>query len=59
MNKLKCGACLFRDICDPAYGCPHYSPADDSAEDEYIDTYIEEGRDAFYDEWWSYITQWN
>lgn len=59
MNELKCGACLFRDICTPKYDCDHYFPADDPAEDEFIDTYIEEQRDVFYDEWWRYTAEWN
>lgn len=57
MNELNCGACLFRDICTPKYDCDHYFPADDPAEDEFIDTYIEEQRDVFYDEWWRYAAE--
>lgn len=59
MNELKCGTCLFRDICNAKYNCSHYFPAGDTAEDEFIDTYIEEQRDVFYDEWWRYATEWN
>lgn len=59
MNELKCGACQFRDICSPMYDCPYYFPADGIAADEYIDTYIEEQRDVFYDEWWKYTAEWN
>lgn len=59
MNELKCGACLFRDICTSRNGCDYYFPANDLAEDEYDYTYIEEQRDMFYDEWWRYATEWN
>lgn len=59
MNKLMCGTCLFQDICTPKYGCHYYSPVDDQAEDDYIDTYIEEERYAFYDDWWKYTAELN
>lgn len=59
MNENICGTCLFREICTPKYNCYHYSPADPDAEDEYVDTYIEDQRDKFYDEWWKYATEWN
>lgn len=55
INKI-CNTCLFKDICHIRRGCDNYTPAGDDAEDAQIDTYIEERRIEFADEWRIYTS---
>lgn len=49
-----CSNCLFYDKCARSMSCDNYTPAGDDAEDEALDTYIEERRIEFRQEWYEY-----
>ncbi len=52
-----CIACLFYDKCTNRFGCDNYTPSGAAAEDVALDTYIEEQRIEFYDEWYQYTLE--
>lgn len=58
MNENTCGACLFRDTCPSSktryFACEHFYHLDECYEDS-IDSYIEDRRAEFYDEWKAYL----
>ena len=57
MNEYQCGNCLFYDKCRHRIGCDNYAPAGEAAEDEALDTYIEDRRAAFRKEWHIYACE--
>ena len=52
-----CSTCLFCDKCSNRRGCDNYTPAGDDAEDAALDTYIEERRIEFHEEWYEYTSE--
>ena len=48
MNEYPCRSCLFYE---------NFAPAGDDAEDEALDTYIEEQRIEFREEWYQYTSE--
>lgn len=57
MIEHDCRACLFYDRCTHSMACDNYTPAGDDAEDEALDTYIEERRTEFHEAWCWYISE--
>ena len=57
MIEHDCRACLFYDRCRRRISCDHFTPAGDDAEEEALNTYIEERRIEFNDEWFQYISE--
>ena len=57
MNDNKCSTCLFVQVCTSRRGCDNYTPAGDDAEYEALDTYIEERRIEFHEEWRAYVPE--
>lgn len=57
MNDYPCRSCLFYDKCQNRIGCDNYAPAGEDAEDEALDTYIEERRREFHEEWYEYTSE--
>lgn len=55
MNEPKCRSCLFYDICTSHIGCDNYTPAGEQAEEEFLDTYIEDRRTEFAADWQAYF----
>lgn len=52
-----CSTCLFYDRCTHRMACENFAPAGDDAEDEALDTYIEEQRIEFREEWYQYTSE--
>lgn len=57
MIEHDCRACLFYDKCTHYMVCENFTPAGDVAEGEALDTYIEERRIAFREEWYQYTSE--
>ena len=57
MIEHDCRACLFYDRCTHRMACKNFTPAGDEAEDEALDTYIEEQRIEFREEWYQYTSE--
>lgn len=57
MNDYTCRSCLFYDKCRNRFGCDNYTPAGEDAEDEALDTYIEENRLEFHKAWHEYVSE--
>lgn len=57
MSENICSTCLFFETCQNRRGCDGYYPLGDAAEDVALDTYIEERRREFHEEWYSYIRE--
>ena len=57
MIEHDCRACLFYDRCMHRMACENFTPAGDDAEDEALDTYIEEQRIEFREEWYQYTSE--
>ena len=57
MIEHDCSACLFYDRCTHRMACENFTPAGDDAEDEALDTYIEEQRIEFREEWYQYTSE--
>lgn len=57
MNDYPCRSCLFYDKCQNRVGCDDYAPVGVDAEEEALDTYIEERRREFNDEWYKYTSE--
>lgn len=57
MIEHDCRACLFYDRCTNRMACENFTPAGDDAEDEALDTYIEERRIEFLEEWYQYTSE--
>lgn len=52
-----CRTCLFCDCCTHKAGCDNYAPAGDDAEESAMDTYIEERRIEFAEDWRRYVSE--
>lgn len=57
MIEHDCRACLFFDRCTHRMACENFTLAGDDAEDEALDTYIEEQRIEFREEWYQYTSE--
>lgn len=57
MIEHDCRTCLFYDKYTNRRGCDNYAPAGDDAENEALDTYIEERRIEFNEEWIRYTSE--
>ena len=57
MTERNCRACLFYDTCTHLFACDNYTPSGEDADDEALDTYIEEQRIEFYKEWHKYTSE--
>lgn len=57
MIEHDCRACLFYDRCTHQMACENFTPAGDDAKDEALDTYIEEQRIEFREEWYQYTSE--
>lgn len=57
MIEHDCRTCLFFDRCTHRMACENFTPAGDDAEDEALDTYIEEQRIEFREEWYQYTSE--
>lgn len=57
MNNRKCSNCYFGDKCKSKQVCEDYSPIIDAPTDVEIEKMIENGRNAFYEEWNEYISE--
>lgn len=57
MIEHDCRACLFYDRCTHRMACENFTSAGDDAEDEALDTYIEEQRIEFREEWYQYTSE--
>lgn len=57
MIEYICSTCLFCDKCINRIGCDNYTPAGDDAEEAALDTYIEEQRIEFHEEWYQYTSE--
>lgn len=57
MIEHDCRACLFYDRCTHWEVCESFTPAGDDAEDEALDTYIEERRIEFHQAWYEYTSE--
>lgn len=57
--RARCDLCLFFDCCHtPSFACDGYHPA--SLDDSWsVDEVIEDGRAEFYEEWVSYISEYD
>ena len=57
MIEHSCRACLFYDKCTRRFVCDNYTPAGEDAEEDALDTYIEERRVEFKEEWYQYTSE--
>ena len=57
MIEHDCRACLFYDRCTHRMACENFTPTGDDAEDEALNTYIEEQRIEFREEWYQYTSE--
>ena len=57
MIEHDCRACLFYDRCTHRMACENFTHAGEDAEDEALDTYIEEQRIEFREEWYQYTSE--
>ena len=57
MSSRKCTNCCFGDKCHSNQVCDDYAPIIDEPTDEEIAEMIEAERDAFYDAWIEYISE--
>ena len=57
MIEHDCRFCLFYDRCTHSMACDNYTPVGDDAEDAALDTYIEERRIEFRQEWHVYTSE--
>lgn len=57
MIEHNCRTCLFYDTCHRVIACDNYTPYGEDAEEDALNTYIEDRRLEFYDEWRQYISE--
>jgi len=52
-----CKSCIFMEVCDANMNkCDNYYSEDDN---EYMNDVIENGRKEYYDEWFSYVKEYD
>lgn len=57
MIEYDCRTCLFYDKCTHRFVCDNYTTFGEDAENEALDTYIEERRIEFNEEWIRYTSE--
>ena len=57
MIEYNCRNCLFYDKCTHRFVCDNYTPSSEDAEEEALNTYIEEQRIEFNEEWRRYTSE--
>lgn len=57
MIEHNCRTCLFYDTCHRSIACDNYTPYGEDAEEDALNTYIEDRRLEFYDEWRQYMSE--
>lgn len=57
MSEHHCRNCLFFDKCRNRIGCDNYAPYGEDAEYDALDTYIEDRRAEFHNEWYEYTSE--
>lgn len=57
MSDPKCRHCLFYDTCKSRFGCEDFAPVGEEAEEEALNTYIEDRRQEFHEEWMRYVPE--
>lgn len=57
MIEHNCRTCLFYNQCTHRFMCDNYTPSGDLAEEDALDTYIEERRIEFNEAWYQYTSE--
>lgn len=59
LSHRNCDSCYYSDACPHDGLCEYFASYEEQIITEEVSSFIEEGRMAFYTEWFEYIKEWD